>query len=189
MASEICKHSFVWELKKEPNTRLEESKSFFMKVGNVDVGCYATFSMMKKYSSPPNFSYDLKWRVGKRTPLLHVSEVQVLGDGNVLWSDIKKTNPVRGQLSSQKNLDNAEAVTTFVFKFSFEFVPQKKSSMAMLEEKVLTDVVIVAGKKSFDCHKFMLAKHSQYFEKMLTGPFKEAKEGIVRIEASSTSLK
>jgi hypothetical protein len=49
-------------------------------------------------------------------------------------------------------------------------------------ESALVTVDIGEAKTRYTVHRTLLAEHSDYFRKALSGPWKEAEEGIVTLE-------
>jgi hypothetical protein len=187
------RHTVDWPIANLTDGQVE-SKAFAMQVFDREVTCIATFyksfyqrnngyGMVMFYQQ--GFFYQLTWPDCENKPIRYSCNVQVLNNGAVAWSD-KKEDYVCSSVNFPKNTATLNvSVGTVAIKFAFNFRLEdhrvKRSFLTLLKEKVLTDVVVVCGKSRFDCHKIVLARHSEVFERMLTSEFREASEGKIII--------
>jgi hypothetical protein len=193
MASNISKHSFQWADLDVADDELL-TRTFIIHVFGLEVRCLAVCSTgyTKSGRREQKISYELAWDDCEYKPLLYSGEVNVRNDGSLMWFD-KKPSGQQSHVSSSVEFPKG-AVTlransgTMTVDFSFEFglggAAGMSDIMPLLEEKVLTDVVVVCGERTFDCHKAILAARSKVFKTMLTGPFKEASENKIDLGVS-----
>jgi hypothetical protein len=139
-------------------------------------------------------------------PFFYTCEVAVYSSSKMtnVWTE-KKAGEDGDYLSSANDAPKGEgsasvASGTLRFDLVIEFdlirsshLPIPKlmaggNSQLLLIEGILSDVLVYCGHKTFNCHKAILACHSEVFKAMVTAPFKEANENRIELMASKSRM-